>query len=259
MVHLLPLPGSPNYGGSMGEIIDRAVKEAVIYEKNGVDGIQIENYWDMPYQKAESISLETVSSLSVVANEIQNAVSIPFGVNIHMNGSYSALAVAAVTGASWIRVFEYVSAYVSYTGITEGNAGEIARYRNNLGVKDQVSFFTDVYVKHGSHFLVSDRTVAELAYDAQEQGSDAIIITGFETGIAPNKEKIIESKAKLHLPVIIGSGVTKDNVEEILSVSDAIIAGSTFKEDGKIENIVDAQRVAEFMAIVDSVRNDSNE
>lgn len=34
----------------------------------------------------------------------------------------------------------------------------------------------------------------ELAIDAQEQGADGIIITGFSTGIAPTKEKVIEAK-----------------------------------------------------------------
>ena len=62
-----------------------------------------------------------------------------------------------------------------------------------LDAKD-IQLLCDVNVKHGSHFIVHDRTVNELAIDAQEQGADGIIITGFSTGIAPTKEKVIEAK-----------------------------------------------------------------
>ena len=47
----------------------------------------------------------------------------------------AAMAIACASGAKWIRVFEFVSAYVSYTGLTEGIGGELARYRKNVGCK----------------------------------------------------------------------------------------------------------------------------
>ncbi|OLS01496.1 BtpA/SgcQ family protein [Tissierella creatinophila] len=257
MIHLMPLPGSPNYSPtdySMKMIIERATEEAKIYEEAGIDGIQIENYWDQPFIRGEEIGYETVAAMSVVANEISNKVSIPFGINLHMNGGMGALAAAVASGAKWIRVFEYISAYISYTGLTEGIGGQIARYRNMLKANNDIDFICDVGVKHGSHFLVHDRTLNELAIDAQEQGADAIIITGFSTGIAPTKEKILESKTKIHLPVFLGSGVNSKNVKELLSVCDGIIAGSHFKTDGKIENLVEYDRVYEFMKLVNEAR-----
>lgn len=258
MIHLMPLPGSPNYSPkeySMKKIIERATEEAKIYEEAGIDGVQIENYWDQPFIKGEEIGYETVAAISVVANEISNKVSIPFGINLHMNGGVPALAAAVASGAKWVRVFEYISAYISYTGLTEGIGGKLARYRSMLKSNNDIDLICDVGVKHGSHFIVNDRTLNELAIDAQEQGADAIIITGFSTGIAPTKEKVLESKTNINIPVFLGSGVNIENVKELLSVSDGVIAGSYFKKEGKIENLVDYNRVYQFMKIVNEVTN----
>ena len=119
---------------------------------------------------------------------------------------------AVAAGARWIRVFEFVGAYISYTGLTEGIGGSLARYRKFLDAND-IYFLCDVNVKHGSHFIVSDRQVNELAIDAQEQGADALIITGFETGTAPDEIKVRDCKKTVSLPILLGSGVTLDNAD----------------------------------------------
>ena len=51
MVHLRPLPGSPKYDPvnmGMDKIISIALEEAAILEQAGVDGVQVENMWDIP-------------------------------------------------------------------------------------------------------------------------------------------------------------------------------------------------------------------
>ena len=51
MVHLRPLPGSPLYDpASMGmkKILETAKEEAKMLEDAGVDGVQVENLWDIP-------------------------------------------------------------------------------------------------------------------------------------------------------------------------------------------------------------------
>lgn len=257
MIHLLPLPGSPKYDSidySLDKTISKAVKEAKIYQECGVDGIQIENQWDRPFIKSDKIGFETVAAMSVVVNEVSKVLDIPYGVNVHMNGALPALAIAQATGARWIRVFEYISAYISYTGLTEGVAGELARYRSYLQANDRVDFYCDVNVKHGSHFIVNDRHIKDLAYDAQEQGADSIIITGFQTGEAPSCEKVKEASSKTDLPIFLGSGVNQENISELITVADGFIVGSYFKKDGKIENELDPQRIEKFMNKVCNIR-----
>lgn len=256
MIHLKPLPGSPNYDRTvydMKKIIDFAVEEAKILESAGINGLQIENYWDEPFLKGEKIGYETCTAMTAAACAIAENVNIPIGINVHMNGGKAAMAVACAAGAKWVRVFEFVSAYVSYTGLTEGIGGELARYRSMLDAKE-IQMLCDVNVKHGSHYIVHDRSVNELAYDAQEQGADGIIITGFSTGIAPTKEKVVEAHKNIKVPVLLGSGINEKNAKELLSVSEGAIVGSAFKTDGDMKKIVDYKKARKFMEEVEKLR-----
>ncbi len=256
MIHLKPLPGSPNYDPAvydMKKIIEFAVEEAKILEEAGINGLQIENYWDEPFLKGEKIGYETCTSMTAAACAIAQNVNIPIGINVHMNGGKAAMAIACAAGARWVRVFEFVSAYISYTGLTEGVGGELARYRRMLDAKD-VQMFCDVNVKHGSHYIVHDRTVGELAYDAQEQGADSIIITGFSTGVAPTREKVAKARKNIKIPVLLGSGINIQNAQELLSVSDGAIIGSAFKTDGDMKKKMSFQRARDFIKEVEKLR-----
>ena len=53
VVHLLPLPTSARWGGSLSAIIDRAEQEAVALVSGGVNGIIIENFFDAPFPKSQ--------------------------------------------------------------------------------------------------------------------------------------------------------------------------------------------------------------
>ena len=157
MVHLRPLPGSPFYSpGDMEEIIAKAAEEAKIIEKGGVDGLQVENMWDHPYLKGNNIGHETTAALAVCAYAVINAVKIPVGINCHLNGSIQALAASVASGAKWVRVFELANTYISNAGIIEASGPDALRYRHAVGAEN-VRILGDVLVKHGSHFITSDR------------------------------------------------------------------------------------------------------
>ena len=73
MVHLKPLPGTPNYGGSLQEIIDFACIEAETLQKGGIDGIQIENQFDRPYLKPDDIGFEIVAYMTSITSIISSS------------------------------------------------------------------------------------------------------------------------------------------------------------------------------------------
>ncbi|MCD8140627.1 MAG: BtpA/SgcQ family protein [Planctomycetaceae bacterium] len=256
MVHLRPLPGSPLYSRAerdFAKVLAIAVEEAKILEDAGVDGLQVENIWDYPYQKGDEIGHETTAALAVATAKVREAVSIPVGVNCHLNGAEPALAAAVMGGARWIRVFEYVNAYISQVGYVDSVAARLARYRKALEATD-VMFMCDVNVKHGSHFIISDRPVFEQARDAEIQGADALIVTGFETGTPPNAENIAQCKKGVTLPVLLGSGITRENARELLAIADGAIVGSYFKKDNDWKKPVEASRARAFMEAMRAVR-----
>ena len=149
MVHLRALPGAPGYDPvnmGMEKIIETAREEARILEACGVDGVQVENMWDIPYLPGDQIGPETVAALAVGVNEVVHAVSIPVGAEIHMNGADKALACAVAGGAKWIRVFEFCNAFISQAGYIDAIGARIARMRSSLKA-DHIAFLCDVNVK----------------------------------------------------------------------------------------------------------------
>lgn len=258
MVHLRPLPGSPRYDPinmDMKRILAIARDEAKMLEDAGVDGVQVENMWDIPYLPGRDIGPETVAALAVGVHEVSQCVSIPTGAECHMNGADLALAAAVAGGAKWIRVFEWCNAFISQSGYIESIGGKVARMRHNLGA-DGIACLCDVNVKHGSHFIIHDRSVAEQAMDVEAQDGDAVIVTGFDTGMPPTVERIDECKKCVQLPILLGSGLTAQNARELLAHADGAIVGSYFKEGGNWKNAVDPQRTRAFIREIEALRRE---
>lgn len=256
MVHLRPLPGSPGYDPiqmGMDKIISIAVEEAKILEAAGVDGVQVENMWDIPYLKSGDIGYETAAALAVGIHEVKRSVSIPVGAECHMNGADCAMACAVAAGARWIRVFEWCNAFISQSGFIDAMGAKVSRLRSSLKA-DQILALCDVNVKHGSHYIIHDRSVAEQAMDIESQNGDAVIVTGFDTGTPPTVENITKCKQAVSLPILIGSGLNSGNAAELLAVADGAIIGSWFKEGNNWKNPVSYERTREFMDKVRAVR-----
>ena len=257
MAHLLPLPGSPlhDFDGGMNKIIDRAFEDVENLIAGGVDGIQIENQWDRPFQKNGKINLETIAAMASVTGLLKKNFNFPMGVNVHLNGGMEAMAIAATTGCDWIRVFELCNAYIANSsGIIEANGPELLRYRMNLRMDKKIKILGDFHVKHGSHSLVADRNSLELARDVESALADALIITGFETGKAPDFESIEKIRKGTSLPIFIGSGLSISNLSNLLPVLDGAVVGSGFKENGDLMKPISTKLVTEFMNKVNDLR-----
>jgi membrane complex biogenesis BtpA family protein len=254
MVHLKPLPGAPHYKGeSMEEIIEFALEDVRRLEEGGVDGLQIENAWDIPFPKPEDFSFETVAAMTAIGVEIAKASNLPLGVNCLANAVIPAIAIAKACKAKWVRSNQWVNAYVANEGIVEGASAKAMRYKANL-FGDDIKIMADVHVKHGSHSIVADRSLAEQTRDNEFFDADILIATGNRTGDETSLDELIGIKESASLPVIIGSGMTIENAQKILSIADGAIVGSSLKENGNWWERVDSDRVKRFMDQVISLR-----
>ena len=254
MIHLKALPGSPNYKGETIEsIVDFGLQDLKAFEEAGVDGFIVENAWDMPFQKPDDIGHESVAAMSVVASKLKSATNLPIGVNFLSNGAIPALAVCKANEFPFIRVNQWVNAYVANEGIIEGQSAKALRYRSQIK-GDDIKVFADVHVKHGSHSIVGDRSLQDQTYDNIFFDADVLIATGNRTGDETEISEIEGIKRNTELPVIVGSGMNIDNVEKILSVADGCIVGSSLKQDGLWWNPVDVERSRAFMEKVKQLR-----
>ncbi len=252
MIHVEALPGTPNYKGNVKQIIYKAIKESKIYKQNGIDAIAIENMHDVPYLK-NNAGPEITSLMSIIAYEIKNQTKLPVGIQILAGANKEALAAAHSACVDFIRAEGFVFAHVADEGIIESNAGKILRYRKMIGAEN-ILVFTDIKKKHSSHSITSDITIEETAHTAEFFLSDGLIITGTATGKEADINEIKSVKKTTNLPVIIGSGITIDNVEKYFPLCDAMIVGSYFKKNGNWQNTVDAERVKSFMKKVKRLR-----
>lgn len=250
VIHSNPLPGSPAYDGEpLEDIYAYAVAEAQRYARGGVHGLIVENHGDIPFSKPEDLGPETAAVMAVMTDHVRQSVDLPVGVNVLANGAIHALAIAQASGASFVRVNQWTNAYVANEGIIEGPAARSTRYRAWLRA-NHVKVFADVHVKHGSHAIVADRSIEELTRDAEFFDADVVIATGQRTGDAAQLDEVRIIKESTHLPLLIGSGVTKENVAELLSVADGVIVASSLKEEDVWWTPVSEIKVREFMDVV---------
>lgn len=247
VVHLLPLPGAPRYDGEAVEAIyQRGHDDARAYLAGGCDAVIIENHGDIPFSKPDDIGPETAAHMAVVSDRIRRDFGRPIGINVLANAAIPALAIASAAGAAFVRVNQWANAYVANEGFVEGEAARAMRYRSRLRAKG-VRIFADAHVKHGAHAIVADRPVEEQVKDLVFFDADVVIATGQRTGHAADVGYIGMIRQAAGLPTLVGSGVTPDNVEEILSVADGVIVASSLKYDGVWWNAVDSDRVKAFI------------
>ncbi len=247
VVHCIALPGSPGYDGQpVSSIYDRAMADADAYVTGGVDGLIVENHGDIPFLKPDDIGPETAAHLSVITDRVRHAFDVPLGINVLANGALQALAVAKAGGAQFIRVNQWANAYVANEGIIEGAAAKALRYRASLKA-DEIKIFADTHVKHGAHAIVADRSITELTRDVAFFNADVVIATGQRTGDTATLEEIDTIRNSTALQLLVGSGVTHDNVSLILSRTNGVIVASALKHGGVWWNPVDVTRVKQFM------------
>ena len=250
VIHCPPFPGSPRYKGqSMSEIYDICMRDAAAYLEGGMNGLIVENHGDIPFLKPDDIGPETTGFLSVITDRIVNTFDCPVGINVLANAPIPALAAATASGADFIRVNEWANAYVANEGFMEGRAGEALRYRAALQA-NHIKVFADSHVKHGSHSIVADRSIGELTRDLAFFDADAVIATGQRTGNSATMEEIDEIGSATSLPLLVGSGVTPENVQTILNRTDGVIVASSLKRDGDWWNEVELERVKGFVKAV---------
>ncbi len=246
MIHLKPLPGSPRFAG-MENVTGSALYDLRALQEGGVDGIMVENLGDNPYFKDPSGSPVTISYMASVICRLKEELSVPMGVNLLRNGCTGALALASAFNLSYIRVNVLTESYVTDQGIIEGCAAELLRER--ASISSEVAIMADVHVKHASPMF--NRGIEESIADAVERGmADAIIISGQRTGSPPDISLLKSVRdAFPELQIIVGSGLTPNNVE-MLRYADGAIVGTYFKEGGNIEAPVSKSRVKELLKAI---------
>ncbi len=242
VLHLLPLPGAPLYDGAMQKVYDQALAELDVFKQHSLDSVVVENFRDMPYFPGR-VPPETVAAMAAVSREIVRAAGMPVGINVLRSDGEAAIAIAAASGAHYVRVNVHMGAVVADQGIVQGSSQFSVRLRSTL--KSNALIFADVGVKHAAP--LAGRSLDIETRDLAERGlADAVIVTGDRTGVETSLADVEQVRGATRLPILVGSGATPENLEHVLPKVDGLIVGSYFKKDGAGHNFVESARVARF-------------
>jgi uncharacterized protein len=241
VVHLLPLPGAPRWQGDLEKVLDFAVADARAYERGGAQALFVENFGDVPFTKT-NVGPETIAAMAAAGRAIRAAVKLPIGFNVLRNDPRAALALCAACGGSFIRVNVHTGAMLTDQGLIEGNAYDTLRYRRQICPGAEI--FADVHVKHA--VPPGNWKIGDCARDAIERGlADGLIVSGTGTGLAADRADVKAVRTGCpSAKLLLGSGVSLDNLADYLPLADGFIVGSSLKRDGKLYKPVDVKRVA---------------
>jgi membrane complex biogenesis BtpA family protein len=237
MVHLKALPGAPAFDGSLEAVIAAALSDAGSIMSGGFAGVLFENFGDRPFYKIAA--KETIAAMTRVITDVTRQVRCIFGVNVLRNDAAGALAIAAATGAAFIRINVHTGAMLTDQGVIEGDAAATLRLRQRLA--PEVAIFADHLVKHATPLGPVDEIQSLL--DLRERGlADAIIVSGRETGAPVDGQRFSRLRQATGAPLLIGSGLTAENAATFRDADGAIV-GTSIKSEGQVGAAVDPQRV----------------
>ncbi|NET36311.1 MAG: BtpA/SgcQ family protein [Cyanothece sp. SIO1E1] len=244
VIHLLPLPTSPRWGGSLETVMSRAEQEATALASGGVDGLIVENFFDAPFAK-DRVDPAVVSAMSLIIQRLMQLVTLPIGINVLRNDACSALAIATCVQAQFIRVNVLTGVMATDQGLIEGQAHQLLRYRRAIG--SDVKILADVLVKHARPLGAPNLTTA-VQETIQRGLADAIILSGWATGSPPSLEDLeLATAAANGTPVFIGSGANWENIPRLIQAANGVIVSSSLKRRGDIQQPIDPIRVSQFV------------
>jgi uncharacterized protein len=240
MVHLLPLPGSPLGGTDIKAVVDQAVEDAHALERGGADAVLVQNRGDRAFA-ADHAPLDVVAAMGAVAREVVRATSLPVGVHVLRNDTIASLAVAKVSGGSFVRAAVLTGESYSAQGRLAGDPHATLRYRRAIGAED-VMIFADVSSMH-------NRTPASEAPEAAGEAiffgaADAVVVSHPSTGEAVSLAGRV--REAVDVPVLIGGHADHENVSELLGRADGVIVGGAFERHARRAGI-EERLVREFV------------
>jgi membrane complex biogenesis BtpA family protein len=240
VLHVGALPGTPSASQPIDTLMQRTLDEARMYREAGFSALVLENMHDRPYLKG-GVGPEITAAMTVLAREVKRETGLLVGIQVLAGANREAIAAAHASGADFVRVEGFVFAHVADEGLIESCAGELLRYRRAIGA-ERVLAFADIKKKHSAHAITADVSITETAKAAEFFLADGVIVSGPATGVPASVEEVRDVAASVSVPVLIGSGITAENLP-CYAPAHGFIVGSSVKRSGVWSNPLDPDAV----------------
>lgn len=215
------------------DAVEKAMEEIKIYEDEGLSGIIVENYHG-----------STDDILKVLSRLEHQPTSLSVGINILPNDFEFAFKLCDdYEFIKFIQLDYIAGAYAKGNNIIKLDADRFIELSMN---NSKVKVYGGVWPKY--YTPVKDSVLSVDLFDAVFLGS-AVVVTGEGTGYETPLDKIKQFSELINgqAPLIVGAGLTAENVKEQLQYAQGGIVGSTFKPNGRTYQMVDRELVRAFM------------
>jgi membrane complex biogenesis BtpA family protein len=251
MVHLSGLPGSVHFDDSFQTTVQRAVSEAEILANAGFDAVLFQNTGDVP--ASEEGDEATVAFMTAIGMKLREVGPILLGVNVLMNGSKAALAIAKAISADFVRLKINVGAVATSTGLVQADPHSVLTFRNRIDAHN-ICMIGDLYDRTSApvgEFPLE--IMADLAI--RHADIDALVVSGYDVSDTINRLMFLKEKNPEAI-LITGGGANINNLSDFMKHSDAIIVGSSIKTQGGFLDPIDPKKAQAFVREANKLRKD---
>ena len=216
------------------EVFQIALKEIDALWENGVDAVVVENYFGKPH------NVEMILSYLK-----ENKKDVIYGVNLLDNDELG-FQLAKKYDAKFIQL-DSVAGHLEIAEDEKFNEF-ITRHREEC----------EAFVLGGVRFKYQPYKSGRSLEEDLKIGMtrcDAIVVTGDATGMETDLEKISSFRRIIgEFPLVVGAGMTAENCSKQLTIGDAAVVGSYFKDTYKDTGDVSPDHVAVFMEAIAKCR-----
>ena len=248
-------------------LIDRMLTEAEMYFRHGADALMLENI-AAPYFVRKHQQLAIVAVISLLAKRLRETYPEKrFGIQILAFSDDFVLGVALRHSFEFVRSESALFAGLRPEGPTpnHGNLAALYALRNRWIAsqpepKQGPQIFVDLQKKH----TIFDNRLESLDTWLDNilfQKLEGVIITGHSAGCPVAEQDLIQTRRAIQKiadktqklfgtsyapPLIIGSGVSINNIDICKRYADSVIVGSSLKRGGYWECELDEERLKKF-------------
>ena len=253
MLHLLPLPGDPDYDpeGGIEKIIARAEADVKALQNGGIDGILVCNEYSLPY--LNDVEPVTVATMAYLIGRLDSILTVPYGCDVALD-PYKVFDLAAAAKCRFVRE-TFSGAYAGDFGVMSYELGKVQRHRSHVGAKGVRMFATLV---PECSLPLADRSWEDVAKStAFYLKPDVFLVSGLVAGFEADDQIVRRVKKAVSTPVFANNGVRLENIDRQLDAADGCIVGTSLKKDGQFYEPVDEARVTALMKRAREIRGEA--
>lgn len=201
---------------SMAQLEDYLLANAAVFADGGVPGLMLQDETRVPAEATP----EVVAIMGSLGRLLRTTLpQLQIGIIVQAHDPAAALAVAHAVGAGFVRIKVFVGGVMAFDGPRNALGVRARLYRHQLR-RDDIAILADV---HDRTSMPRDGVPHdEAALWAEQIGADGLILTG--SSFSDTLERIDRARAAgVKAPILIGGGVTAENVGQSLARANGVI------------------------------------